>query len=131
MFCQKCGSEVPNGLLVCQKCGAMVGAPNSVPMNNQMPNQMQNQMPNQVQVVNVKSHMCDSILCMIFCCLPFGIVGLVYACRVNALLKRGDIVGAQHASKMANMWNWIGVGCALLWCIIYGICIAAGIVSGF
>lgn len=134
MFCQRCGSEIPNGLLICQQCGTPVQQPVQQPapqpINYQQPVQqpVNYQQPVQ-QVVNIKSHMSDSIIIMILCCLPFGIVGLVYACKVNAALKNNDVAAAQHASKMASMWNWIGFGCGLLWAIIYGVMCALG--AGF
>jgi len=43
-----------------------------------------------------------SILNMIFCCLPFGIVGLVYAIQANSA---ADAVTAYDASTKAKAWN--------------------------
>ena len=137
MFCQRCGSEIPNGLSICQQCGTPVQQPAPQPVNYQqpvpqpvnyqqpVPQPVNYQQPVQ-QLVNIKSHMADSIITMILCCLPFGIIGLVYACKVNAALKNNDVAAAQHASKMANMWNWIGFGCGLLWAITCVACALGG-----
>jgi hypothetical protein len=44
------------------------------------------------------------------CCLPLGIVAVVYSAQVNGKLVAGDIAGAQASSDKAKMWAWIGFG---------------------
>ena len=51
-----------------------------------------------------------AILVTIFCCLPFGIVSIVYAAQVDGKLARGDVEGARHASQNAKMWVWVAFG---------------------
>ncbi|MFZ3275199.1 MAG: CD225/dispanin family protein, partial [Lutibacter sp.] len=41
-----------------------------------------------------KNYLIESILVTIFCCLPFGIVGIVFAAQVNAKFDAGDYEGA-------------------------------------
>jgi len=54
-----------------------------------------------------KNYLIESILVTIFCCQPFGIVGIVYASQVNSKFDAGDYQGAQTASKEAKKWmNW-------------------------
>ena len=53
----------------------------------------------------------------IFCCLPFGIVSIVYAAQVNGLVTVGDIDSARKASKSAKTWAWVSFGIGLA---IYG-----------
>ena len=71
-----------------------------------------------------KTWMAESILVTIFCCLPFGIVGIVNASKVSSLYAAGDIDAAQKASKDAGKWTKIGfiVGIIVmvLYMIIYG-----------
>lgn len=43
-----------------------------------------------------------NILATLFCCLPVGIVGIVFATRVSNLWKKGDYEGAEKASKIAK-----------------------------
>ena len=54
-----------------------------------------------------KNYLIESILVTIFCCQPFGIVGIVYASQVNSKFDSGDFDGAARASKEAKKWmNW-------------------------
>ncbi|MFZ0420184.1 MAG: CD225/dispanin family protein [Candidatus Sulfotelmatobacter sp.] len=70
-----------------------------------------------------------AILATVLCCLPTGIAAIVYAGQVNGELQAGDIAGAQAASKNAKMWCWISFGVGLAFSLIYGIIVAAGIMS--
>ena len=54
-----------------------------------------------------------AILVTLFCCLPFGIVGIVYAAKVSSLFAQGSYDAALQASKSAKMWSLIGMGCGL------------------
>ncbi len=54
-----------------------------------------------------RNYLIESILVTIFCCQPFGIVGIVFASQVNSKYALGDYEGAQQASKSARKWmNW-------------------------
>lgn len=45
-----------------------------------------------------------AILCTVLCCIPFGIVSIVKASKVNTLWAQGDYVGAQKAASDAKKW---------------------------
>ena len=62
-----------------------------------------------------KNWLVESILVTIFCCLPFGIVGIINASKVNGLYGAGDYDGAYRAAQQAGKWTKIGfwVGLAL------------------
>lgn len=76
---------------------------------------------NQIQPQN---YLVESILVTIFCCQPFGIVGLVFASQVNSKYAVGDYEGAQNASKEAKKWmKWgfiSGLIMGTLVLLIYG-----------
>lgn len=63
-----------------------------------------------------KNWLAESILVTIFCCLPFGIVGIVNAAQVNSRMSAGDQEGALRASREAGKWTKIGffVGLAVM-----------------
>jgi hypothetical protein len=71
-----------------------------------------------------KNWLLESILVTIFCCLPFGIVGIIFASQVNAKYDAGDYAGALRASADAGKWTkigfFIGLIVIILWIIIYG-----------
>jgi predicted secreted protein len=56
-----------------------------------------------------KNYLIESILVTIFCCMPFGIVGIVFAAQVNAKFDAGDYEGALKASKEAKKWMTWGL----------------------
>ncbi|GAA4302288.1 CD225/dispanin family protein [Compostibacter hankyongensis] len=67
-------------------------------------------------VVPPKNWLVESILVTIFCCLPFGIVGIINASKVNSALAVGNYDEALRLSKEAGKWTKIGffVGLALI-----------------
>ncbi len=63
--------------------------------------------PHQVSETKPKNWLVESILATIFCCLPFGIAGIVFAVQVNSKYQAGDYAGALQASKDAGKWTKI------------------------
>jgi hypothetical protein len=55
----------------------------------------------------VPDYLVWSILATLLCCLPVGIVAVVYSAQVSTRLKLGDMAGARDSSKKARMWCWI------------------------
>jgi F0F1-type ATP synthase membrane subunit c/vacuolar-type H+-ATPase subunit K len=68
-----------------------------------------------------KNWLVESILVTIFCCLPFGIAGIVNAANVNGRYDRGDYAGALAASQKAATWTktsfFIGLAVSVLYFI--------------
>ena len=56
-----------------------------------------------------KNYLVESILVTIFCCLPFGIAGIVFASQVNSKYASGDYEGAIKASEDAKKWMKWGI----------------------
>ncbi|GAA2438198.1 hypothetical protein GCM10010191_61700 [Actinomadura vinacea] len=50
------------------------------------------------------NHLVWAILTTIFCCLPAGVVSIVYAAQVNSKWQLGDQHGAVRASDNARTW---------------------------
>ena len=67
----------------------------------------------------VPSHLVWAILTTLFCCLPFGIVAIVYASQVSSKLAAGDIEGATEASGKAKTWCWVSFGVGLFFTFAY------------
>jgi hypothetical protein len=80
-------------------------------------------------VGSVPNYLVWSILVTLFCCLPAGIVSIVYAAQVNGKLQAGDIAGAQEASKNAKTWCWVSAGVGLGITLLYILVVAAGVLS--
>jgi hypothetical protein len=67
----------------------------------------------------VPNYLVPAILTTIFCCMPFGIVSIVYAAQVNSKLAVGDFAGAMDASQKAKTWAWWSFGIMLVGIVAY------------
>lgn len=69
-----------------------------------------------------KTWFVESILVTVLCCLPFGILGMISAAKVESLFYSGDMQGAIDESNKAKKWVntgvWVGVSAAVLYIII-------------
>ena len=45
-----------------------------------------------------------SIITTVCCCLPFGVVGIVYATKINSAMNAGNYEEAQRSAKTAKIW---------------------------
>lgn len=65
----------------------------------------------------------EAILVTILCCLPFGIVGIIFAAQVNNKQQAGDMEGAEKSRKEAAKWTkigfWVGIAWIILVCLFY------------
>ena len=81
------------------------------------------------------NNMILAVLTTVFCCLPLGIVGIVYASKVDGLYLAGDYAGALSAAKSARTWSVIGIVASLvislIYILIYGAAIFASMKGGF
>ena len=57
----------------------------------------------------IPNYLLQAILATIFCCLPFGIVAIVYSAQVSSNLQIGDYEKAEIASLNAKKWTNIAV----------------------
>ncbi|MFW6225202.1 MAG: CD225/dispanin family protein [Bacteroidota bacterium] len=68
-----------------------------------------------------KTWLAESILVTLFCCLPFGIAGIVNAAKVESRFYAGDTEGSQRASDNAKKWTttgfWIGIVIGVIYLI--------------
>ena len=76
-----------------------------------------------IQPPQPKNWLVESILVTIFCCLPFGIAGIVFAAQVSSKYASGDYEGSLQASKEAAKWTkigfFIGLGIVVLYFIAF------------
>lgn len=68
------------------------------------------------------NHLAWAILSTIFCCLPLGIVSIVYSSKVDGLYNAGDIKGAYDAASKASSYAMWGTIIGLI-CILCGVCV--------
>jgi len=76
------------------------------------------------QVACPKTWLVESVLVTCFCCLPFGIVGIINASKVSSLFAQGNYDEALRVSLEAKKWTKIGFIIAIagyvLSILIYG-----------
>ncbi|NWK56790.1 CD225/dispanin family protein [Verrucomicrobiaceae bacterium N1E253] len=68
---------------------------------------------------DIPTYLWQSIVVTLMCCLPLGIVAIVYASKVDSLKYAGDMMGARHASETAGKWCAIAFGVGVLGVVIY------------
>jgi hypothetical protein len=78
----------------------------------------------------VPNYLVQSILVTLCCCLPFGVVAIIFAAQVNSKLAAGDYAGAVDASQKAKMWSWIAFGLGIVAILISFAFGGAGILQG-
>lgn len=72
------------------------------------------------------SNLVWGILVAVLCCLPFGIVSIVYASKVSGLWAQGRCAEAQQSADTAKKWAIWGAVAGVVVGIIYGIIAAVG-----
>lgn len=98
---------------------------------SQFPDQQPQQSPHQPNSTQEErppkpiSHLDLAILSTLFCCLPLGIISIVYAAKVDGLYDSGDYAGAQDASdkamKYAEWGAFAGIIIGLLYLLLIGV----------
>ena len=72
----------------------------------------------------IPNQMVWAILTTLFCCLPLGIVSIVYAAQVDGKRAAGDIAGARIASEKARFWAIVSAVSVFvllaLWFLFFG-----------
>lgn len=105
MYCRSCGQTSPVGAMKCTACGAPF-AMGAVPMGA-------SGKPNNFLV--------PAILATIFCCLPLGVVSIVFAAQVDSKWNAGDYAAATEAASKAKMFFWISFGVGLVLSSLYAV----------
>ncbi len=104
MYCRKCGTRNEDSSLNCIQCGeSLQGSAAS----------------QQPPVPTIPNYLVQSILATVFCCLPLGIVAIIFAAQVNGKIQAGDMPGALSASKNAKTFCWIAFGLGLACTLMY------------
>lgn len=100
MFCSKCGAQAPENTAFCPSCGnamnpaANTAAPGVPP--------------------HIPSNLGLAIFSTLCCCLPFGIVAIVFASQVSSLIAAGNYDVARKSAENAKTWSIISIVLGLL-----------------
>jgi hypothetical protein len=138
LYCPNCGAQNSEDATYCANCGnelQKIETPGmDVPPPPQQDTQssqpgMQTSYAPQSAQASVPNYLVQAILTTIFCCLPFGIVSIVYAAQVNGKVAAGDHAGALESSRSARMWAWIAFGSGLVLGVGYLILVVVGAIA--
>jgi hypothetical protein len=70
-------------------------------------------------VQDVRTWLWQSIVATLLCCVPFGIVAIVYAAQANAAKGVGDLATARVKAGKARTW--------VLWAVILGLLVGGAL----
>lgn len=128
MFCTQCGAGNPDNAATCAQCGRplQAGQASSSVVVPATPGVIQ---PPGYAPANIPNYLVFAILSTVLCCLPTGIVSIVYAAQVNTKVAAGDVAGAMQASNNAKMWAWISFGLGLLSIVSWGSLVMLGVLG--
>ena len=74
--------------------------------------------------INYVPYLVLSIISTVCCCLPFGIVGIVFSVKINSAMNAGNYEEAAQNAKMAKIWTIVSfvVGLVVgILCFMFGI----------
>ena len=116
MYCPNCGAQNSEDATYCANCGSELGKIETPSVEVPPPPQpeMQTSYGPQSSQAEVPNYLVQAILTTLFCCLPLGIVSIVYAAQVNGKVMAGDRAGALESSHNARLWAWISFGVGLV-----------------
>ena len=80
-------------------------------------------------VVKPKDYLVESILVTLFCCMVFGILGIVYSVQANSAFSSGNITAANEFSAKAKQWVTYGFWCGIAVVGVYAILALMGALS--
>ncbi|MGJ7442667.1 CD225/dispanin family protein [Aquipuribacter sp. MA13-6] len=75
------------------------------------------------------SNLVWAILTTVFCCIPFGIVSIVFAAQVNGKWAMGDVAGAQESSRKARRWAVFAAIAGVITIVLYVLAIVLGVLA--
>lgn len=126
MYCQKCGHENSDKALQCAACSEIL-----VPMSQpSAPPPAPPYAPARPHVVGPPNNLVWAILATLLCCLPTGIVAIIYAAQVDSKFAAGDVAGAQFSSEQAMKWSWISAALVLALVVGYFALVMLAVIGG-
>lgn len=109
---------------------APMTSPQAAPAYGVSP-QMAYQQAQQTQGPKPDNYLVWAILSTLLCCLPLGIVSIVYSTKVDKLYNSGDYKGAVDAAANAKKWAMWSAIAGVVSIVIYFIVIGVGAASSY
>ncbi|MDR2693201.1 MAG: CD225/dispanin family protein [Chitinispirillales bacterium] len=123
--CSNCGAELKPAANFCSNCGATQAevvraemfdpaAAAQVAAPAPSAGAVRLAADRAAQPRKIENHLIKSIIATVCCCIPFGVVGIVYATRVDTFLNQGNRAAAEDASMKAGLWSNLAIGIGLV-----------------
>ena len=141
VFCVNCGSENPADARFCRQCGQGLEVPQPAPppfTGQGQPSRGPSgpfaapPPPQYGTPAHIDNNLIWAILATICCCIPTGIVAIVFSAQVNSKFAQGDVAGAQEYANNARTWAIISAVLGIIVIAIYFfVAVAGGLLSAF
>ena len=119
MNCPNCGTNNLDNASVCVNCGRSLSVAQASYIPPAPPVSPGSYTASPAGTAPISNWLWQSILVTLCCCLPLGVVGIIFAAQVNTKLAQGDVAGAQESARKAKMFTLIGLGIGLVIWIAY------------
>ncbi len=73
----------------------------------------------------------QSIVATILCCLPLGVVGIVFSSQAQSAINVGNIAEAQEKARLAKTFTLIAVGLGLVFIVGWFLLFFGGLATAF
>lgn len=77
----------------------------------------------------ISDYLVWAILTTVLCCLPLGVVSIVFSTQVRSKQAMGDIAGAMEASRKAKLFAMLSAGTSLVLGVIWLLIVILGSLS--
>jgi len=116
IFCTKCGHKNPEGSLFCAKCGTSIKMLDGTQTEQTFEYKSQNISG---QAPKPENNLVWAVLCTVLCCMPLGIVAIVYSTKVDSAYAEGRQEDAQNYANKAKNWAIAGALSSIIIMVIY------------
>ena len=99
MYCIKCGSKNMEENKFCFNCGT----------------ELRKQEMIEIKYLKIKTYLIPAIISTTMCCMPFGIVSIIYAVKTSGFIEEGNILKAKEVSKKAKKWCILSFVTGFIW----------------
>ncbi|MDA1014469.1 MAG: CD225/dispanin family protein [Planctomycetota bacterium] len=134
MFCTSCGEKNSAGASYCAMCGTELS--HAIPVAQSDPRdpldfEDLDRLERRTSGASrrVENNLAKALLATFFCCLPLGVVAVVFAAQVDGRTRAGDYNGARRLAAQADTWANFSIGLGLVGGMIYflAMMVASGI----
>ena len=147
MNCVKCYQEIPEGSKFCPYCGAQQPDPSAAESANAQSDAQTYDQPdtrNYYQTppayqssyepkkdINWVPYLVLAIISLVCCCLPFAIVAIVYAAKINNAMNTGDYGEAERCARLAKIWIIAAFVVGFFVQLIFGLLMYSGFMGSY